>query len=458
MRRKSFLKSPLAERRVGQHLGTAHSHENTRIKIALHGPARKIIFLGTCLMFAKVYFGLVTLEFFADYFSKKLDLASLQMAARLEPGNADYQYRLGHYFLQTQHEPETAVRFFKSATALNPHNAGYWLELSRIYRRLANSDQQKDALQHAIAADPSTPDVAWDAANFYWALGETDRALQEFRVVLENDPYRPAAALDRCWRVKPDVDFLLRDVVPRNAEAYSSFLDFLVSRNEPAAAARVWTEMVQLQQTVEPRHVFDYVRYLIDQRDVWQAHQAWRQAASLCDLSGYQPSSENLVVNGDFSLPVLNGGFDWLYEKLSDVSLALDPTESHSGHRSLSIIFDSRGIEDAGIRQLIPVEPNTKYEFSAYFKSEGLEGAGGPRFLLEDRFTGANYFASEELKGASFWKQVGGAFDSGPDTKLVVLRIQRVPAGNAIRGKLWIGDVRLAHAHLTQEQPTAGGQ
>jgi tetratricopeptide (TPR) repeat protein len=441
---------------VGQYLDTTHSHQDRGIKIALHGPARKVLFLGLCLLFVTVFMGLVAREFLADYFSRRLDLPSLQLAARLEPGNAEYEYQLGRYFLQTQREPETAVRFFRSATALNPHNAGYWLELSRTYRRFANNDQQEEALQHAVAADPSTPDVAWDAGNFYWALGETDKALREFRVVLEQNPYS-LAALECGWKIKPDLDLLLRDVVPRNAEAYSSFLDFLVSRNEPAAAARVWTQMVQLQQTVEPRHVFDYVRYLIDRRDVEHARRAWQQAASLSDLSGYQPSPENLVVNGDFTLPVLNGGFDWMHDKLSDVTLALDPAESHSGHRSLSIIFDSRGIEDAGIRQLIPVDPNTKYDFSAYFKSEGLEGAGGPRFLLEDRFTRATYFASEELKDAGFWKQVGGTFDTGPDTRLLVLRIQRVPAGNAIRGKLWIGGVRLANAHLSHEQPAAGG-
>jgi len=432
--------------------------ERTRMKISLQSPARKIIFFGACLTFASVYVGLVGRAVLADHFSRRLDLASLRLAARLEPENADYQYRLGHYFLQTQHDPETAAQFFKSATLLNPYKASYWLELSRTYRRLANRDQQKDALQHAIAADPSTPDVAWDAANFYWTLGETTRALQEFRVVLENDPYLHDAALDRCWRIQPDVEALLRDVVPRHADVYSSFLDFLISRNEPAAAARVWTQLAQLQRPVETRLVFAYVRYLIDRRDVAQAHQAWQQAANLSGLSAYQPSPENLVVNGDFSLPVLNGGFDWLYEKSPDVSLALDPTESHSGHRSLSIIFDSRGIEDAGIRQLIPVEPNTKYEFSAYFKSEGVEGAGGPRFLLEDRFSGANYFASEELKDVDFWKQVTGTFDTGSDTKLLVLRIQRVPAGNAIRGKLWIGGVHLSQRHFATEQTTAGGQ
>jgi tetratricopeptide (TPR) repeat protein len=442
---------------VGQHLGTARSSEEAHLKIPLRRTAAKLIFLGTCLLFVTVYIGLAAREFFADYFSRKLDLGSLQLARRLEPETAEYEYRLGHYFLETQHEPETAVKFLKSATALNPHNAGYWLELSRTYRRLANSDQQKAALRHAIAADPSTPDVAWDAANFYWALGESDAALQEFRVVLENNPYS-FAALERSWQIRPDVDAVLRAVVPRNAEAYSSFLDFLVSKNEPSAAGKVWTQMVQLQQAVEARHVFDYVRYLIDHRDVERAHQAWQQAARLCDLSGYQPSPENLVVNGDFSLPVLNGGFDWLYEKLPDVALALDPAEMHSGHRSLSIVFDSRGIEDVGIRQLIPVEPNTKYEFSAYFKSEGLEGAGGPRFLLADQFTGASYFASEELKDEGFWKQIGGTFDTGPGTKLIVLRIQRVPAGNAIRGKLWIGGVRLANAQRTSDQLAAGGQ
>ena len=396
--------------------------------------------------------------FLADHFSQQLDLASLQMAARLEPGNADYQYRIGRYLLQTQDSSEAAKQFLKSAVALNSHNASYWFELFRAYQRLASTDQQKDALQHAIAADPSTPDVAWDAANLYWSLGETDKALQEFRVVLENDPYLPPAALDRCWRIKPDVNALLRDVVPRRADTYSTFLDFLISRNEPAAAASVWKQIVQIQQPVEMRYVFNYVRYLIERQEVGQAHQAWQQAASLCDLLGYQPSPENLVVNGDFSQPVLNAGFDWRYEKLSDVSLALDPTESHSGHRSLSIIFDSRGIEDAGIRQLVPVEPNAEYEFSAYFKSEGLEGAGGPRFLLQDQFTATNYFASKELKDADFWKEVSGTFNTGPDPKLLVLRIQRVPAGNAIRGKLWIDGVRLVQVGPAQEQPAEVGQ
>jgi tetratricopeptide (TPR) repeat protein len=413
------------------------------MKIALHSPARKAIFFAASLLPATVFIALGTRQFLADYFSGQLDLVSLQTAARLVPENAEYQYRLGNYFLRTQHDPKVGMQFLKSATALNPHNSTYWMALSTAYQFLANRELQRDALQHAIAVDPTTPDLAWDAANIYWADGKTEEALQEFRAVLQARLNSSPDILDRCWRIKPNVGALLRDLIPHNSEAYSSFLNFLISRNEPAAAASVWAQMAQMQQPVETRHVFDYVQYLIARRDIAQASKVWREAANMSNLSDYQLSSENLVVNGDFSLPVLNGGFDWLYWKSPDVSLALDPTESHSGHHSLAIVFDSSGMEDAGIRQLIPVEPNSKYRFSAYFKSENIEGAGGPRFLLEDQFSGAKYFVSEDLKDADFWKQTGGTFSTGADTKLLVLRIARVPAGNAIRGKLWIDGVRL---------------
>ena len=144
---------------------------------------------------------------------------------------------------------------------------------------------------------------------------------------------------------------------------------------------------------------------------------------------------------------MLNGGFDWLYYQSSDVSLALDPKQSHSGYRSLLINFDARSLEDAGIHQLIPVQPDTEYDFSAYFKAEDIQGAGGPRFAIQDLYSGQTYFSSDELKDSTSWKQVSGIFTTGPGTKLLIFRVQRVPARSPIRGKLWIDDIRLVRTN-----------
>jgi hypothetical protein len=155
------------------------------------------------------------------------------------------------------------------------------------------------------------------------------------------------------------------------------------------------------------------------------------------------PSGRNLIVNGDFSLDVLNGGFDWQYEKQQSVTLTLDPSDFHGGHRSLLITFDGPGVTDAGIRQFIAVQPNTSYEFSGYYKNGEIEGAGAPHFTIQDAYTRAILYDSDELKEAGFWKSATGDFTTGADTKLVILHVRRVPEGSPIRGKLWVDDFRL---------------
>jgi tetratricopeptide (TPR) repeat protein len=413
------------------------------MRVPLQNPARKITLLAICSLGMLVYLGAAASEFLAAHFAADPNLGSLQRAVRLQPRNAEYHYRLGRYFSLLQPSPEEAAQSYRTAVALNPHQARYWFALAGAYQLLGNTDGQRAALERAISAEPTTPDVAWEAANFYVVQGDIDKALDELRVVLANDPYLPPAALALCWRIRPDIDFLLRNLVPPNVTVNSSFLDFLISRRETAAAAKVWDQIAQLHQPVERRHVFGYIRYLLGQREPDQARRVWQQAANLSDLSAYQPSAANLVVNGDFNLEILNGGFDWLYRKPPDVSLMLDPTQFHTGHSSLYLAFDSRGIEDAGVRQLVGVQPGTSYQFSAYYKAEDVEGAGGFRFVIQDLYTSKTYFASDYLTDVDFWKQVNGAFTTDDDSKMVVLRVQRDPANSPIKGRLWIDSLSL---------------
>jgi len=389
------------------------------------------------------YLGLASSQFLAAWFGRRVELSSLKRAAWLDRGNAEYRDHLGRYYDLVIRDPASAVIEYKAAVQLDPHSARYWFDLASSYQILGDTANQTAALEQAIQADATTPDVAWEAANLYLVQGQNEKALKEFRVVIANDAPLAGSALQFCWRIRPDVEALLREVVPARPDTLSSFLTLLESKEETPGAIRVWDALLKTNGAFEQRDAFEYIRYLVQHKQVEPAVLAWLQIASRFGLTSYLPSSSNLVVNGNFDFRVLNAGFDWQYLKQSSVNLTLDPADFHSGRRSLLITFDGPGISEAGIYQLVAVQPNTTYNFTGYYKTGKIDGAGGPHFTIQDMYTQAIYYESEELKDMGFWKSAYGEFTTGPECKLVMLHIRRLPSGNPMRGKLWVGDFHL---------------
>ncbi len=410
------------------------------MQISLRSPARKWAAAATLVAAAAGYCAIATTRVLANHFSETDDEASLRRAVRLDPGNAEYHYRLGIREMELQF-PGRAVPWLESATRLNPDSSKYWIDLAADRQLLGDTEREKAALDRALAVDPRTPETAWQAANFFLAAGMTDAAMQQFRTVLENDAPLTWPAITTAWKIHPDADSLLDSVVPPAANI--PFLQFLISRNEPAAAQKVWEKIFVLQQPVERSDLLGYEHYLLTHKEVSQAVAVWQQAARLADLAAYEPSPENLLVNGDFSLEILNGGFDWAHETQPGVTIALDPSETHSGSRSLRITLDGAGVSDAGITQLVSVEPNTHYEFTAFYKAKDMDGAGAMQFAVHDAYKATPLFASEDLRDADFWKNAGGSFVTPAETHLVLVHVVRVPAGRPIRGRLWIDGLRL---------------
>jgi tetratricopeptide (TPR) repeat protein len=398
-----------------------------------------LFFLGTA-----AYIALTATQFLAQQFSQIPRASFLRKAIKLDPSNAEYRESMGRFELLVQQSPDDALPWLQAATALNPSNSGYWLDRGIAEHQIGDFDGVRKSLDRANAANSRSSDVAWQAANLYLSQGELEPAFRQYRIVLESKSALIPQTLQVCWRIRPDIGFLLQNVVPASTD--EPFLSFLVSNGESNAAAKVWERIVLLQQPVERRYLFDYLRFLFNRHDPVQASRVWQEAANLSDLAAYQPTEENLLVNADFNLGILNNGFDWIYQKSSAISLAIDPDESHSGSRSLRIVFQGPGIEDAGIRQLVSVDPDTEYVFSGYYKATEMDGAGAPEFAIQDVYSGAKLFMSDDLRDTSSWEGVNGTFTTGPNTHLLVLRIARVPADRPIRGKLWIGSLKLVTA------------
>jgi tetratricopeptide (TPR) repeat protein len=417
------------------------------MELALTSGSRKKLLVGGAVALSLVYLVFAGRLFVGSLFGDQVEFQNLERAARLDPWNADYRYHLGRYYALVARDPAAAIEPYRAAVTLDPFSARYWFDLASAYQVLGDTSNQSAALERAIQADPTTPDVAWEAGNFYLVQGEEQKALREFRVVLQNEPTLADPAVQFCWRIQPDVDALLRDVIPARSEAYLAFLGLLMRKQETAGTAKVWAAMMATPEPFELRNATGYLQYLLNHKDVDEARLVWQQAAPRYGLSAYLPSGRNLIVNGDFGLDVLNGGFDWQYDKQQSVALTLDPSDFHGGHRSLMITFDGPGVTDAGIRQFIAVQPETTYDFSAYYKNGEIEGAGGPHFTIQDAYTRDIFYDSDELKEAGFWKSANGTFTTGADTKLLILHVRRLPEGSPIRGKLWVDDFRLVAKH-----------
>ena len=122
---------------------------------------------------ALVYLFLIGKEFAASVFASHSDLAKLERAVRLSPGNADYRHRLGTFLAFGPGDPQAAVESYRSAVALNPYDASYWLDLAAADQVTGDLDGQRAALDRALAAEPTAPDVAWRAANYFLVDGRS---------------------------------------------------------------------------------------------------------------------------------------------------------------------------------------------------------------------------------------------------------------------------------------------
>jgi hypothetical protein len=414
------------------------------MQIELRSRAAKFSVAAACLLGAASYTQLALRPFLAAHFAAKLDPPRLERAIRLEPGNAEYHDLLGRNLALSGSSLDRAVLNYREATNLNPNDARYWLDLAGAYQLLGRTREQGESVEKAVQADPTTPHVAWEAANFFLVQGDRERALRHFRVVLANDPEAVDLTLKICWRASGNAAEMLDLALPPRADLYLPFLNLLVTNQDVVSAETVWARLIGLGQTFSAKPALPFFGLLIAKKEIAVASTAWQQL-SIADhsIQRYLPSSENLIVNGGFEESMLNGGYDWWYHSYPQAALSIDSSEFHSGTRSLSVTFDGHSVPGAPIFQFVPVKPNTSYEFSAQLRTEDIDTASGPRFAIVDAYTNYSYVLTEDTLGTAPWRLHEARFQTGPTTNLLVLKIVRDPAPPLIRGKLWIDDVKL---------------
>ena len=425
-----------AEKRAGQAEG----------KVSVY----RVLVLATCIGLIAIYGWITARTFRATRLASSLDVTALKHAVQLEPQNASYQDLLCRFLLFDSQEAGAAVPHCQRATELNPYHSTYWLDLAMASYSIGAETQQQEAILKAISVDPTTPDVAWSAANFFLAQGKVPEALGQFAVVMRGDPEMVGRALDLSWRTAHDVS-AIQAILPPDPDAYLQFIRLLTAKNQWEGAQQVWSGLMQLNRGIDDRKALIYVDGLIEQREVGRAKEVWEQLQSRsADLNGYS-HPDNLIVDGGFEGAILNAGFDWRYAERSGIAISLDPTEFHSGSHSLLISYNGAG-SDAGIFQYVPVKPDTHYTISAWANSDALDSANGPFVSVWDAYDGKLYAQTQETLGTTAWHRLDGGFQSGPEAELVVIRVTRDPGNTHVKGKFRVDDISLQPTHPPLQQ------
>ncbi|PYX35597.1 MAG: hypothetical protein DMG75_13500 [Acidobacteria bacterium] len=81
------------------------------MKVVLGSRNQRFWLITLCLLITSTYMTLVTREYVAAHLASRAQLSSLQIAAKLEAGNAEYRHELGRYFELIARTPATGLIF-----------------------------------------------------------------------------------------------------------------------------------------------------------------------------------------------------------------------------------------------------------------------------------------------------------------------------------------------------------
>lgn len=401
-----------------------------------------LLLLGVCVLFCVAYLSHSLREVLAAHAARQGTISGFERSVRLSPGDAanHAQYGMALLFSGDWKGAKTQV---EAATTLNPGEPQYWLDMARIDQITGNNAQAAVAIERARDTGGSYGWVLWESGLLYLGQNEPANALRVFRQALQSDALPADRVIDASWRTTRNTELILDSLMTDKSQPYSALLGVLIQESQTTGADMVWKHLLQRGKGFPPELSFGYVDFLVRQGRIEDASRAWRDFAQVSPALVPYMGGANLIENGGFELPLLNGGFEWRYTTTSSAALSLDADRSHSGQRSLKVTFQAEELWDGPILQNVSVKPGTQYLFSGFVSTQDLWTLSGPRLRVQDAVSGTRFLLSDEFTGSSPWVRFEQAFTTGQDTRLLTLSLVRVSGNSGMHGNLWLDDLSL---------------
>jgi tetratricopeptide (TPR) repeat protein len=385
----------------------------------------------------------------------------LELAVRLEPGDPEYWYTLGRYHQYNLDQPDSgkAQEDYRKTIALNPLATDAWLDLGTSYELEGMSEEARQAYLQAKKSYPTSADVSWRYGNFLLREGDQAQAYAELRHAIEADPKRAAAAFSRAYRANPDIDEILRQLLPPNQSVYSDVIAEAAAENQLAVAKIVWARLLTLHPHLAIREVDQLVSKLLLAGEFLEARRVWDQGLATMDLPPLLRPQGSVVWDPSFESDINGHSFSWSFPAFAQgVSINLDRSEKLTGNQSLRLSFDGKHNPNLEAPCTVAVvQPGFTYRFSGWVKTKDItteQGIGFRLLSFEDSRIPA--VKTREVHGTNPWIFLDQTWTAGPAihrVQICAIREQSENPDVRISGYAWVDDVNLLPQPAERRKP-----
>jgi hypothetical protein len=433
-------------------MAQTHEQGHTEETAESHGLARtgEKMVRGLLALALVACLAIVLRQTVASAMAERKTPQALRRAEQWDASNPETPVKLAHS-MTTQTgggDPKQIAAAFQQAVRLAPDRAENWAGLGDALDVAGDETGARTAYERAIELYPKSPAINWQFANFLVRQGDISNVAGPLRRSIEGDPSLRMGAFDLAWRAGMPAGAVLR-IVPPTQQDRAAYLDYLTGSKRLDPAAEVWKLLLAAPAPFSLDSAFRYFDALLAAHRVDELEVMWAGLARHDpDKIHWQPQAAQRITNGGFDAPLLGGGFGWRMVSVAGADISLDPSIFHDAAPSLCIEFEGRHNLDFGnVVEYAAVEPDTKYDFTTFTRTDGITTDSGPRIAVYDPLDNAALWSqTPELTGTNSWQEEELQFRTGPRTRIVAVQVVRAPSqkfDNLIKGTMWLDDVSL---------------
>ena len=386
----------------------------------------------------------------AEYLNpEENSIESARLAVSLGPNDPLTHWRLGEFTQKKLASDQVGqvVKEYEKAASLSPNDYRFWMALGTALEQAGEEHRAEESLRRAVKLAPSYSFPRWYLGNSLLRSGHFAPAFTELQSASEADPELRSQLFNLAWELYNKDFESLKSSIGKTAAARAEFSQYLLGQGRFEDGLRLWSTLSESEKGGNRSAGEAILASLIAAKHFHQAVEVWNDLPTV----PYRAEIGHFV-DGGFEHDVAHrpgAVFGWQVQSLQQAQIAIDPTQVHRGSRSLRIVFQVRSrLDSVNLSQLVPVQPDTKYDFECYVKTQELVSAGTPVVTLVDAMDGSVVATSEPApSGTSDWQRVALTFKTGAKTEALLLRINRASCGEnpvcPIFGTLWYDDFNL---------------